>query len=199
MANTEAVVRWTSPFAEHASRFLTINLNEKVLRLYQVTQNRGTNIEFDEISHHTKLPDVAAFDWSPKHEQLVAIGVGSGEVALLKIDDGSNEVISIPVKYPRSCNAIAFNTEGKLAAGLGKVRNDHCLNIWDVNQRLFSWDRDKNNGYPPNLEPFKKLAPSEPISSIKFFEDQPDVLVAGVRNQCVRIYDLRGIFFLKTF
>jgi hypothetical protein len=38
----------------------------------------------------------------------------------------------------------------------------------------------------------RKLASSEPITSIKFFKDQPDTLVTGVKGQFVRIYDLRG-------
>jgi SEA/GATOR complex protein SEA4/MIOS len=42
------------------------------------------------------------------------------------------------------------------------------------------------------LEPLRKLASSEPITSIKFFKDQPDTLVTGVKGQFVRLYDLRG-------
>ena len=40
------------------------------------------------------------------------------------------------------------------------------------------------------MEPLRKLASSEAITSIKFFS-QPDVLVAGVKGVCLRIYDLR--------
>ncbi|KAJ4324607.1 hypothetical protein N0V94_001177 [Neodidymelliopsis sp. IMI 364377] len=40
-------------------------------------------------------------------------------------------------------------------------------------------------------EPYKKLASSEAVSSIKFFANQPDMLLAGVQRQYVRIYDLR--------
>jgi hypothetical protein len=69
-----------------------------------------------------------------------------------------------------------------LATGLDRVRNDVCLNIYDMNDsRVTAKD-----------EPYKKLASSEAISSIKFFTGQPDMLVAGVSRQYVRIYDLRG-------
>lgn len=49
------------------------------------------------------------------------------------------------------------------------------------------------------VEPVKKLAASEPITSIKFFRDQPDTLVAGVKGQFVRVYDLRGEFLSFFF
>jgi hypothetical protein len=43
-----------------------------------------------------------------------------------------------------------------------------------------------------NLEPRKKLEASVSITAIRFFEDQPQTLVVGVKNQSVRIHDLRG-------
>jgi hypothetical protein len=41
------------------------------------------------------------------------------------------------------------------------------------------------------MEP-RKLEASLSITSVRFFEDQPQTLIAGVKNQSVKIYDLRG-------
>ena len=42
------------------------------------------------------------------------------------------------------------------------------------------------------LEP-RKLEASLSITSVRFFEDQPQTLVLGVKNQSVKIHDLRGM------
>ncbi|CAI6333116.1 unnamed protein product [Periconia digitata] len=85
------------------------------------------------------------------------------------------------VQLLRKCNSIAFSTQNLVATGLDRVRNDVCLNIYDLG----------NPNVTSTTEPYRKLASSEAISSIKFFSEQPEVLVAGVSRQCIRIYDLR--------
>jgi hypothetical protein len=123
------------------------------------------------------------------------MGTARGEINLLRVDDDSNDFITLPLKLQRPCQAVAFNTEGLLAVGLDRVRNDSCLQIWNLNHRLAGWD-PKQPGWKSvpsmNLEP-KKLEASVSISSIRFFEDQPQTLVVGVKNQSVRIHDLRGL------
>lgn len=128
----------------------------------------------------------------------MAVGQNSGETLLLRIDDKSNDVIGLPVKHQRACNTVTFNTNGLLATGLDRVRNDFCLNVWDVNQRLTSWEREKvgwggmggSVGKPPS--PVRSLAGSETVTSVKWFTDAPMTLVAGVGNKYMRLYDLRG-------
>lgn len=126
-------------------------------------------------------------------------------------EQNSQESYSFPVRNQRYCNAVAFSAHGLLAAGLDRVRNDFCLNIWDINQRLMLGGPSSsstsagagstsfsssfsNKGF---AEPLRKLASSEPITSIKFFKDQPATLVTGVKGQFVRIYDLRGWSFIR--
>jgi hypothetical protein len=43
---------------------------------------------------------------------------------------------ALSVRYSRPCNVVAFSEAEPrlLATGLDKVRNDHCLAIWDVEQ-----------------------------------------------------------------
>lgn len=165
----------------------------KSFKLCRVKSRRRGVLQYEIISEHSKVPAFRAFDWSPTHEGVVAVGQSSGEATVLRIDDGSQAHLSFPIRNQRLCNAVAFNSQCLLAAGLDKVRTDYCLNIWDLQQQLPS-------GNTPGFvtgsgrvrpEPLHKLASSEPITSLKFFPREPYNLIAGVKGQFIRLYDLR--------
>ena len=190
----DAAIRYSPHSTPSQQRFLILKPAQHRLHFYQIDQVRGQTVDYHQLSQHTDFSSVRAFDWSPSEESIVAVGLTTGEAALLRIDDSSNGLLSFNFKNPRPCNAIALSVNGLLAAGLDKVRNDFCLNVWDVNQRISTWDR-KLKGWAstrPQYDPMRKLASSETISSVKFFTDLPDTLVTGVKGQFVRIYDLRG-------
>jgi hypothetical protein len=128
---------------------------------------------------------------------LVAVGTGHGEVQILRVDDDSNAIVTLPLKLQRPCNTVAFNSTGLLAVGLDKVRNDACLQIWDVNQRLSEWDTSKHgfnslSQSSTDPSPFKKLEPTTFITSVRFYEDQPQTLIAGIKDNFLKVHDLRG-------
>ncbi|KAE8306322.1 KptA family-domain-containing protein [Aspergillus transmontanensis] len=181
----ETAIRWSPSSTTAEQRFLSVDVVGKAFRLCKVTSFDGQNLEHEVLAAHTKVPAFRAFDWSPADESLVAVGQSSGDATILRLNSESQESFSFPIRHQRYCNAVAFSTHGLLAAGLDRVRNDFCLNVWDVNQRLAM------RGGKGVVEPLRKLASSEPITSVKFFRDQPDTLVAGVKGQFVRIYDLR--------
>ncbi|KAL4808911.1 hypothetical protein BDV18DRAFT_133468 [Aspergillus unguis] len=183
----DRAIRWSPSSTTAEQRFLSVDVTGKAFRLCKVTSLKNNTLEYSILSTHTKVPAFRAFDWSPVDESLVAVGQSSGDATILRMREGddSQESFSFPVRHQRYCNAIAFSTHGLLAAGLDRVRNDFCLNVWDVNQRLAM------RGTKGQMEPLRKLASSEPITSVKFFRDQPDTLVTGVKGQFVRIYDLR--------
>lgn len=141
---------------------------------------------YSQLCVRDKLPNYTAFDWSKRDENIVAIGSASGEAVIVHVDT-DRPLHSFTIKHQRKCNSIAFSSKNLLATGLDRVRNDVCLNIYDI-EHLSS-----------NKEPYRKLASSEAISSIKFFSSQPDTLVAGVARQCIRLYDLRGMLQLATY
>lgn len=124
----------------------------------------------------------------------MAVGTSSGVVNLLRVDDDSNAYMELNLRVNRLCHAVAFNTGSLLAVGLERVRNDQCLHIWDVSRASpidanipgFAMDNSSI------LEPVHRLEPSVAVSSVKFFEDSPQTLAAGIKNQGIRIYDLRG-------
>jgi hypothetical protein len=187
----EAAIRWSPSSTPAEQHFLSVDVSGKSFRLCRVTGFDGPKLRHQVISTLTDVPLFRAFDWSTSNENLIAVGQSSGEATILRLDANVKESLSFPVRNQRYCNAVAFSTHGLVASGLDRVRNDFCLNIWDVNQRLGPAGGSK--GFP---EPLRKLASSEPITSIKFFRDQPDTLVTGVKGQFVRIYDLRGLSFL---
>src|SRR5436190_18193907 len=181
MDRGEGIIRWSPSPAR--DEFLTLDVNYRTLQRYKATgQAVPEQFDYEPASKHTEFQIVTAFDWSPKVSGLVAIGGKGGEVQLLRIDDDSNDRIVLPLKLQRSCQAVAFNTTGLLAVGLDRVRNDQCLQIWDVEQRLSKWDASKKGWQSqsnPYVEPLHKLEPSVSVTSVKFFEDQPQMLVVG--------------------
>ncbi|KAJ5590489.1 hypothetical protein N7450_004461 [Penicillium hetheringtonii] len=182
----ELAIRWSPSSTAAEQRFLSVDVAGKAFRLCRVAGFDGGKVRHEVISTLANTPPFRAFDWSISNENLIAVGQSSGEATILRLDADPKESLSFPVRNQRYCNAVAFSTHGLVASGLDRVRNDFCLNIWDVNQRL--GPSGGSRGFP---EPLRKLASSEPITSIKFFRDHPDTLVTGVKGQFVRIYDLR--------
>ncbi|KAL2022316.1 hypothetical protein VTK56DRAFT_5714 [Thermocarpiscus australiensis] len=186
------LIKW-SPNAAHDS-FLHINLQHRVVQLYEPTglAQRG-RFEYRKIAKHDDLPPLTTYDWSPTARGLVAVGTSTGVVNLLRVDDSSNAYLELGLKMARTCQAVSFNTAGKLAVALDRVRSDNCLYIWDVS-RLSSIDTTVS-GFPADVEPpsdpVDRLEPSVSVTSVKFFEDNPNVLVAGIKAQGLRIHDLR--------
>lgn len=114
------------------------------------------------------------------------MGQSSGEAQLLRVAHSNSPPVTLSVKHQRSCNSVSFNSDGRfVATGLDKVRNDFCLNIWDIQQRL---------GQSPSEvpRPCRQLASSDAITSVHFSRDNCNTLVAGVAYKFLRVFDLRG-------
>lgn len=186
----ETAIRWSECSTLSEQRFLIADVNGRSFKRCKISSYDGTELQHQEISTYSKVPPFRAFDWAPHDERLAAVGQWSGEVTILRIDD-SMANISLPAKHQRLCNAVAFGRTELLAAGLERVRNDFCLNVWDVNQRLPTVTSPGGRSSKGFVEPYRKFASSEAISSIKFYSAQPEVLVAGIKGRGIRIYDLR--------
>lgn len=188
------LIKW-SPNATQDS-FIHINLQHRVVQLYEPTGHaRPGRFDSRKLAKHDDFPPLTTYDWSPSNPGLVAVGTATGVVNLLRIDDNSNDYLELGLKMSRTCHAVAFNTDGKLAVGLDRVRSDNCLYIWDIN-RLSSMDTSAK-GFPSDIgvfsEPTDRMEPSVSVSSVRFFEDNPNILVAGIKGQGLRIHDLRGM------
>jgi len=199
MDRGDGIIRW-SP-SKDRDEFFTLELNYHFIQRYQAVGHiLPERFDYQPISKHNDFLSVSAIDWSPKIVGLVAVGGKGGEVQLLRIDDDSNDSITLPLKLQRSCQALAFNTTGLLAVGLDRVRNDQCLQIWDIDQRLSKWNPPKKGWQSQSIapmDPIHKLEPSVSVTSVKFWEDQPQTLVVGIKNQSLRIHDLRGALYIS--
>lgn len=181
----EAAIRWSPHSTPDEQQFLIVDVKDNRLQLCQIEQLSTKAVKYSKVFKRDRLPYYTAFDWSRTQPYLVALGGQSGEANLVRIDGSRQDdsITSVAIRYPRKCNSIAFSSKDYLATGLDRVRNDYCMNIYDVTTI-------GQGG--PSTKPYKQLASSEPITSIKFFGNQPDTLVCGVRGQCIRLFDLRG-------
>ncbi|GAP88501.1 putative WD repeat domain-containing protein [Rosellinia necatrix] len=186
------LIKWSpNPGDEN---FLHVNLQHRVVQLYKPTgyAQRG-RFDYERVAKLDDIPPLSTYDWSAAYPGLVAIGTASGAINILNLNDNTNHYLEQKLKITRFCQAIAFNSDSLLAVGLERVRNDHCLQIWDITRltdtrQTVSW---------PSLDgsilgdPKYRLEPSTTVSSTRFFEDNPEMLVIGIKNQGIRIYDLR--------
>lgn len=177
----EAAIRWSPLSTDDHKRFLLVDVAGNSLTLHGVDSLKKGDFQYTPIARRDKVPNFTAFDWSKSDDSLVALGLSSGDASLVRIDSGSSQYTalqSFPIKTQRKCNTIAFNSENLLATGLDRVRHDHCLTVYDVN----------------DAEIYSRLCVSEAVTSIRFFPSQPQELLAAVSRQTIRLYDLRGTF-----
>ncbi|KAJ2984738.1 hypothetical protein NUW58_g5902 [Xylaria curta] len=186
------LIKW-SPNPSDDS-FLHVNLQHRVVQLYKPTGHaRRGKFDYERVAKLDDIPPLSTYDWSPGYPGLVAIGTASGTINILNLNDATNHYLEQRLKFTRFCQAIAFNTGTLLAVGLERVRNDQCLQVWDINRLADS----KPNSSWPSLdgsvlgEAVYRFEPATTVSSTKFFEDSPQTLVVGIKNQGIRIYDLR--------
>lgn len=184
----EATIKWSPNSNLSQQHFLLADGNGRSFTSGLVDQYDGTTLKYTLRPSYRKAPQFRAFDWAPFDESLVAVGQWSGEVNLIRIDDGVPP-ISLLTKHQRPCNCVSFNTMGLLATGLERVRNVEGLNLWDANQRLSPGTHTGRAG--KFSEPYRRLASSEAISDVQFFNNQPDLLIAGIKGAGLRMYDLR--------
>ena len=188
----ETAIKWSPNSTLDHQRFLFADVSGRSFnlgRIEQYSQKSRPQLQYELAPAYRKVPTYCALDWASFDENLVAVGTPSGETSVLRIDD-SGPPVSFPAKHQRLCNAVAFGGTGLLASGLERGRNDFCLNVWDVNQKLAAPSPVVAFG-KNYVEPSRKFASSEAISSIKFFSNQPKVLIVGVKGFGIRIYDTR--------
>ncbi|OAA74144.1 WD40 repeat-like-containing domain protein [Cordyceps fumosorosea ARSEF 2679] len=186
------LIKWTAN--PHLDSFVQVNLQSRHVQIYEAN-GFARNGRFDYVRRvrHDEFPPLTTYDWSPCDPGLIAVGTSGGVVNLLRVDDGSNAFVELGLKMARNCHAVAFNTTGLLAVGLDRVRMDQSLHVWDISR--LSLIEPPMRGFPPDahdhVDNIAHLEPSVSVSSLKFFEDSPHTLVAGIKSHGVRIHDLR--------
>ncbi|KAL8694804.1 MAG: hypothetical protein Q9224_003497, partial [Gallowayella concinna] len=187
----ETAIRWSPSSDIKEQRFLLVDVVGHNFRYCRVESYNGKELRYQTLCGSRRVPAFRAFDWSTHNESIVAVGDWSGSATVIRLDDVQTTPITLPPKQQRLCNAVAFSKNGVLATGLEKVRNDFCLYIWDVSDRLSGGTSPITSPGRFTSEPIRRLSSSEAITSIRFFQSQPDTFVAGVKGACIRMYDLR--------
>lgn len=183
----EVAIRWSPHATLDTPQFLIVDVVGNRLKLCEIESLDEDTVKYKVISGREKLKNYTAFDWSKTESNFVAVGQASGEACLIRLDadflSTDEGIWSFPIRHQRKCNSIAFSGNNLLATGLEKHRTDLCMNIYDLNAPASSSSRQQ--------EPIRKLS-ADAISSIKFFNNEPDSLVCGVTRSCIKLFDLRG-------
>ena len=190
----ETAIRWSTSSDLNSQRFLFAEVLGRAFSFGSITSYKpsSTGLTYELSPAFRQVPPYRAFDWAPFNESLIAVGTSGGEATLLNLDDANLNVYHRPRSH-RPCNAVAFGNRGLLASGLERSRSDASLYVWDA---LSATSAPQNgisglHGSNGHLEPLRKLAIGEAVSSIKFFGSQPDVMVVGIKGVGIRCYDTR--------
>lgn len=147
----------------------------------------------------------------------MAVGNNFGNVELLRFSAPrppntirSPPKITLPVRTSRPCNALAFShfDPNYLAVGLDKIRGDPSLIIWDIEILSSSLSKTsyRDQGAFKRPEPLlprsargdksntQQWAHTEAVTSVAFLPNTTSLLVAGVSNKWLRLFDLRVNF-----
>ncbi|KEQ75424.1 WD40 repeat-like protein [Aureobasidium namibiae CBS 147.97] len=173
----EAAIRWSPLSTPDESRFLLADVAGNALTLYESQSLNRHDFQYKPIARREKVNNFTAFDWSRTDDSLVALGLSSGNAELHRFDHSasSDPVALFNIKTQRRCNTIAFNTQNLLAVGLDRVRHDNCLTVYDIESN----------------EAYSRLCVSEAVTSLRFFPNHPQQMLAAVSRQTIRLYDLR--------
>lgn len=117
-------------------------------------------------------------------------GQSNGIVNIFNLKKTDIPALKLKPKQSRTCNSVAFNTQGLVAAGLDKVRNDNGLVIWNV-EHYSSATSPAPDGLGKNMSPMESHLPNESVSSVSFLPRNPSVLLSG-SYKFIREFDLRS-------
>ncbi|OCH85554.1 hypothetical protein OBBRIDRAFT_739720 [Obba rivulosa] len=153
-------------------------------------------------------------------DDLVAIGLMNGKVDLIRLKAtkyarnhilASGPSVTLPPRTPRACNALSWSSAdpNMLAVGLEKARGNHSLIVWDVQAALPALTL---KSVPPASGPapshsgrgqqsssssrgesrnVARYVTAETVSSVSFLPQSKHLLLAGVSNRSLRLFDLR--------
>jgi WD repeat-containing protein mio len=187
----ETAIRWSPHSTAQRPYFVILDVVKSRIDFCEAvfsksqSSNGGTKVELRLLRHRDKLPSYTAFDFSKVDPYIVGLGGDSGETSIVSLHPektkNSEPVSTFTVKTQRRCNSIAFSLNNHIATGLDRGRTDSGLYVFDLN----------SPANPSTARPVRTWSNGEGISSIKFFSREPDLLLAGVQKQSIRLYDLR--------
>lgn len=227
MMNGRLEIQWTPVH----NRFITWG-NE--VCLYEVQTVTDPNVQRNETAstttynllatnnnhHYIKCLDVCP---SPQSDILFAIGQSNGRITLSTFGPSVHDTHGLPgkellPKYPRQCNAIAWNPidRHRIAAGLDKYRTDASILLWDIHKcpptanstttnnlidgaTCPTWSTataSNSNASAAAMavelaRPVNEFGVSDTTNSLAWFTGNSNLLAAGMNGKVVRLIDFR--------
>lgn len=169
-------------------RFLIADVIDNNLQLCQITSIRNREIKHRVLAKKEKLPSFTAFDWNQAQQNLVAIGTNTS-IRVIDLDTPEGQTSTITSwshKHARSCNSIAWNADGQVAAGMERSRTEPGFAIYDRASLL------------PADKPIVGFAIGETITSIKYGPSDANTVLTGTPSKGIRIFDRRSMFLKST-
>ncbi|GME74481.1 unnamed protein product [Ambrosiozyma monospora] len=133
----------------------------------------------------TGFEGIQCIDYSRTNYGLTAVGQIDGSVAMFDIFNEKHSLLKMSPRQYRSCNSVSFNDQGLIAMGYDRGRQDHSIQIWDIN----NYSKTANNDHIK--KPLSSFIPHEVIHSVKFYPDSPTALIAG-STKSLREFDTRS-------
>ncbi|EJD02917.1 WD40 repeat-like protein [Fomitiporia mediterranea MF3/22] len=160
--------------------------------------------EFKLVSTQADLQLMKCFAWSPDPsiDDLVAVGSENGKVDLWRLEANRyarNNLVSngpeLSIRNSRRVLALAFSSHkpNLLAVGLDKVKGDPSLVIRDIAVAAAIAGRSSNaRSSKADRSIVQQYALAEAVYSTTFLSENPNLLVAGISNLWLRLFDLRN-------
>lgn len=118
-------------------------------------------------------------DYSPNTVGLVAVGQSDGLIKVFDILSSNSSALDIQLN--RSCNAISFNSQGLLAAGFEKSRQENGLHIYNINHYSTANNQELSH-------PTLSFMNNESVTSA-IFHNETNLLVGSSKS--LRSIDIR--------
>lgn len=186
MANIVHAHQWDEGNSQY---FVSLSPVRDELGLYESVYSNGS-YSTSKKSGISDFDTLHCYGYSPVERGLACAGQTNGTVNLTNLLRSELPTLRLRPKQSRPCNSVSFNSNGLMAAGFDKVRNDNCLMVWNIEHyaRTSSHSSQGEDSYKTPLESY---LPNEVVSSVAFLKDSPSVLLCG-SYKFIRELDLRS-------
>ncbi|XP_038220759.1 GATOR complex protein MIOS-B [Zerene cesonia] len=162
-----------------------------------ISSTRGAVVIASHNANGVRCVDISAIADQP--DPILALGHASGRILLTSLKQAYDPLGLVgrefSARYPRACNALAWNhTESNLlAVGMDKHRADNCIMLWDMNTcgtEEFTGE-SSSPGAPEGGRAAAELGAGEAAHALAWCGFAPRTLLASMNMKHIKIFDLR--------
>ncbi|CDK29726.1 unnamed protein product [Kuraishia capsulata CBS 1993] len=167
-------------------RYLAIDPSGEEISLYQTdntTEDEDKNIF--KVASRGGFDSIQCLHYSRADVGITAVGQLNGSAYIFDISSPQSSLLRLKPKQARPCNSIGLNSQGLVVLGFDRGRQDHSVQIWDMQH----YSRSSSNDHI--TKPLVKYVQNEAILSTTFLENEPTNLVTG-SYKFLREFDVRS-------